>query len=824
MSYTVSRRYVIGLPLLGSLVFSGTGFAQSTASQLQEVIVTTARKQPDLSGAIVAETATKARASITQEYIATQSAGQTILQSLNLTPGLNFTNNDAYGSAGGNIRLRGFDGNRVSLTFDGIPLNDTGNYAVYTNQQLDGELIERANVNLGTTDVDSPTASATGGTINYLTRRPSDSVGGLASLAAGSNNYRRGFGLVDLGSFGPWGTTAFLAASQQSYDKFKGPGELRKRQFNGRLYQTLGDNGFVSVSAHYNENRNNNYRTMTLAEFQTNGREFDFEATCYLPSKTGVNGVAENDGSSTATPLGTPANCSNYYGRQINPSNTGNLRLQSSYRLTDALRITFDPSFQYVLADGGSQTGTIAETDKRLIGTSAVLGLDLNGDGDTRDTVRFFTPSVTNTRRVGATSSLIWDFSAGQRLRAAYTWDRGRHTQTGAWGYLLANGNAENIFGGLNGRQVLGADGSVLRNRDRYSIAELQQVSADYRGQFLDDRLTVNAGLRSPTFKRSLNQYCYSQNASTNVRCTTELASSTLHSGNVLFSGTSSTQWIAPFSAKKQFDDVLPNLGASLRAGQDGMVYLSYAEGLSAPRTDNLYTVVRQADGSLANPGVQPETTATTDLGYRYNGERAIASATVWSTKYKNRIVSAYDEALGAFVDRNVGSVDQYGVDSQFGFTPVADFSLLGTISYNHSKVKGNVALSATTSLPTAGKQLVETPEWTFGGRAEWRIVPGLRAGLQGKYVDQRFSTDVNDQVAPGYAVFDFDLAYAFEGLGARNLSAQFNVVNLFDRTYFGSISSRNNAVTITGVQNGSAPTYNLGAPRTLQLSLRADF
>ena len=55
MSYTVSRRYVIGLPLLGSLVFSGTGFAQSTASQLEEVIVTTARKQPDLSGAIVAE-------------------------------------------------------------------------------------------------------------------------------------------------------------------------------------------------------------------------------------------------------------------------------------------------------------------------------------------------------------------------------------------------------------------------------------------------------------------------------------------------------------------------------------------------------------------------------------------------------------------------------------------------------------------------------------------------------------------------------------------------------------------------------------------------
>jgi iron complex outermembrane receptor protein len=50
---------------------------------------------------------------------------------------VNFTQSDAYGSAGGNIRIRGFEGNRISLTFDGLPLNDTGNYAIFSNQQLD---------------------------------------------------------------------------------------------------------------------------------------------------------------------------------------------------------------------------------------------------------------------------------------------------------------------------------------------------------------------------------------------------------------------------------------------------------------------------------------------------------------------------------------------------------------------------------------------------------------------------------------------------------------------------------------------------------------
>ena len=50
--------------------------------------------------------------------------------------------------------------------------NDTGNYAIFSNQLLDPEIIEQVNVSLGSTDVDSPTASATGSTVNFRTRRP----------------------------------------------------------------------------------------------------------------------------------------------------------------------------------------------------------------------------------------------------------------------------------------------------------------------------------------------------------------------------------------------------------------------------------------------------------------------------------------------------------------------------------------------------------------------------------------------------------------------------------------------------------------------------
>jgi len=86
-------------------------------------------------------------------YIGTQVPGQSVLQNVNLLPGV-FSNNDAYGQSGGALYIRVFDADRISVTQDGIPLNDSGNYAIYAHQQLDGELIERVSVNAGTTDVD----------------------------------------------------------------------------------------------------------------------------------------------------------------------------------------------------------------------------------------------------------------------------------------------------------------------------------------------------------------------------------------------------------------------------------------------------------------------------------------------------------------------------------------------------------------------------------------------------------------------------------------------------------------------------------------------
>lgn len=829
---------------LSSLLAQQSAFAQSTGTlatedELTEVTVT-ARRGPRAIGNVTEQTASKSRVTITDEYLQTQAAGQTVFQSLNLVPGVNFTNSDPYGSSGGNLRIRSFDGSRVSVTFDGVPLNDSGNYALFTNQMLDPELISAADVNLGTTDVDSPTASATGGTVAYRTRRPTEEASAMAVLSKGDFGYNRIFASLDSGAFGPWGTTAFVSASYQDYNKFKGPGELFKRQYNGKLYQDLGDRGFMALGFHFNKNRNNFYRTASADNFATFGRDYENLPSCTRDLPTA--GVADNDNATlvpgtTALPandnLANTASCTNFFGLRINPSDTGNIRGQSLWNLTERVKLTFDPSFQYVLANGGG-TNTLVETpaatatDRRIIGASTTaMGVDVNGDGDLLDTVRFYTPNTTNTRRWGLTSSVIWDISDAHRVRASYTLDYARHRQTAQWGFVDANGSAESVFAGRDGRPGLAADGSEIRGRDRLSIAELSQLAAEYRGRFLDDALTLNVGVRAPDFTRELDQYCYTPNAGTGnsgtnpgtngTLCTTQTPVVTLPNGNVRFSTlTTAPELVPPFSETLKFDDVLPNVGVNWKFAGNHTVYASYAEGLSAPRTDNLYSVRRAATSStILRPLPDPETTKSLDLGWRYSSDTLLASFAVWRTDYTNRIVQAFDPDLGFSVDRNLGEVDLQGFDAQVGWQPLDTFTITATASYSESEVQDDP--SSTADDPFVGKTLVETPDWTFATRLDWVPSKSFRMGLQGKFVGDRFSTDNNNEVAPSYTLWDLDATWELPIDNVKRLALQFNMINLFDEEYFGNISSGTGIGTSRGF-------FQIGVPRTAMVSARIEF
>lgn len=869
-----------------ALLIPGAAFAQSSgtiASEDAGEIVVTGSRAPRSSTGVSSGTTPKASTILNNEILQTSAPGQTVLEALNQVPSVNFTNNDPTGASGGNIRIRGFDGNRISLTFDGLPLNDTGNYAIFSNQQLDPEIIDQVNVNQGTTDVDSPTAASSGGTINYRTIIPTEKFGALARGSVGGSYsgraISRAFGMIQTGDIFNTGVRGFVSASVIQAQKYRGAGDLHKEQFNARLYKSFSNGDFISLAGHYNRNRNTSYRSLSLyqAQVDTNGGTFNITNTTPASpfvlaadgrytidnnplctrATFGPGAQNENTGvvqTSTTIPNGLfistpPANnnatldtsCTNYAGVRLNPSNTGNARFNSKFSITPNLTFTLDAGYQYVLANGGGFT-TLAENALQVRAGGAV-SKDLSGDGDTLDTVAFYAPNNTRTNRYTVLSSLRWDFADKQSLRIAYALDYGRHRQTGEWTYLDSIGNPLNVFGGRGGTaQPSDINGYGLRQRDRFSIAELNQVSGEYRGKFFDNRLELMLGVRAPFFHRELNQYCYTIASSGNPYCTSQvLGTAVIPSAtgnyvvpnNTVFTGAVPSNAVyAPFRQTYNYRKVLPNVGFTINPGSGFQVYAAFAQGLSAPRTDNLYRA--------PSVNVTPETTNNYDVGIRYSSPLVQATFGGFRNDFKNRIVTSLDldnnsPTFGLSVDRNVGRVRIQGLEATLDVRPVQWLSFRGYGSYLDAKYKDNLVINSAVTLPLAGKKLVETPTWSYGLRSQVRFNP-VSLGVNFKHVSSRSATDLNDVIVGAYDVVDLDARVGLGGIGMPKTYLQFNVNNLFDKQYLGSISSQSSLPTnIAGLVSGpgvtpatglggSNPTFQPGSPRSWTLAFQVAF
>ena len=722
-------------------------YAQSTGTvetEKREIVITGTRAR-DVGG-VQTPDQPKAKVVLTQEIISRSNPGQTILDTVNLVPGVSFQNNDAYGSSGGTLNIRGFDSSRISLTFDGIQLNDSGNYAIFSNQQLDPELIEQVNVNLGSTDVDSPTASAVGGTVNYRTITPSTNFGGRFVGTLGDWHMWRGFGLVNTGEIGPWRTRIFLSASRTKNNvPYNGYGKISKKQFNAKVYQPVGSLGdFVSVAGHYNENRNNFFGSLPLRtdttqsatnsavrivgansqnRYPTNRDErfYSINFPCTIPA--GRPGLPDLQ---AAAPNANQVSCGTEFDRRYNPSNTGNIRGASRFSLSDGLVLTVDPSYQYVKANGGgtanAQEGALRDVNPAggtastatcrttpnsatntciagYLGGSPYFGRDLNGDGDILDTVTVLAPSQTHTDRYGVIAGLRWDFARGQMVRVGYTLDDAHHVQTGEVGYLRPNGEPQDVFP-IND-PITDVFGVKVEKRDRESYAVLHQASAEYRGDF--GALTVNVGLRAPYFIRNLHNFCFTSSASGFVECTgrdpTRDALLAQLNPQVVDATTGRviSGWSPPQKRRFTYKKLLPNLGLIYDLTPQISAFGSYSKGLSVPSTDNLYnSFFFPIFAEQAQP--KPELTDSFDGGLRYRTAKIQAQLSAWYTHFANRQASAFDPELNVSVFRNLGTVTKWGVDGSVAYEPIKQLTLYAFGSWNKSKIKDNIQIGA---LPT---------------------------------------------------------------------------------------------------------------------------
>jgi iron complex outermembrane receptor protein len=873
MQLKLNRALCATTALATGLLMATGAFAQSTATQVQELVVTGSRGLPTVAGVITQVQEAKDVSIVNHEFFERQQAGQNFAQLINLLPGVNYSSEDATGNLSGDLRIHTFDGNHISVTIDGVPVNDSGNYAIFPGEYLTQEVTDHITANLGSVSVDSPSASALGASVDIVSKIPTKERTLIVQPTVGSNNFQRYYVEGDTGEIGPWGTRSYLALNYDHGSKFVGGGDLMKEGFDARVYQPLKGSDFVSLSASYVLEHNYFYDTSSPAQFDQpqfgiGKNNLDFNSVWVAPTARGGvvdtppfgTGPAINKGSTPGLEQGNDPFGGglegNFWALHPNPVIFGTIRGTSKFSLNDKLTFTFDPSFFYTLANGGGAFST-SESDPRLKGNNlASKGVDLNGDGDTLDTVILYGPSNTNTRRYGLLTALLYDMDEHNHFSLAYTFDDAHHRQTGELGFVdPVTGKPGSIFGGKDGwgsTKVRTADGAILRTRDLVSEALQNQVAANYIGKFMDDRLHINVGIRAPYFKRELNQLCYSFNGGS-VQCDTvdpalvqaALAKdiAALQANPKLAAAANLNQLLfgkatginndfvlgrpafrLPFQQTFNYNKVLPNAGITYRLTDDQIIYATYAQGFSAPKTDNLYI-----SGTAV---VQPETTDNYAAGWRYQAHAVTTSFSIWDSTYKNRIVSSFDPTDPSIsIDRNIGEVDIWGLDLEAGLRPFEHFSIYGSANYTHSDVKSDEFVSSPIggvafALPTKGKDLVLTPKKTFSMRAQYDF-DWLTAGLQLKYSDKRFVDDMNTASLPDFTTLNFDARMPVTMFGAKNTYLQFNVYNLTNTRYpvrTSSISNASNVVLGATTIFGKSYFYTYDSPRTFQLTLHSEF
>ena len=238
-----------------------------------------------------------------------------------------------------------------------------------------------------------------------------------------------------------------------------------------------------------------------------------------------------------------------------------------------------------------------------------IFGRDLNGDGDRLDTVRVLAPSQTQTNRYGVIAGLRYDINEFHTVRVNYTFDRGRHRQTGETGLLQPNGEPFDVFP-VND-PLADVSGNILQKRDRRSIALLHQISGEYRGEFFDSRLTVNIGVRGAVLHprpqqllRHLERQRLRRVLRHQHRRPRRLAGQQPDVVGTPAAGVRGQS--APVQGPQRrvfhYNEILPNVGAVYDIAPRTSIFANYSRGLQVPSTDLLYNSFFYPDRRRAGP------------------------------------------------------------------------------------------------------------------------------------------------------------------------------------------------------------------------------
>ncbi len=202
--------------------------------ELQLQWVTSVEESVTVVGVRASEGAPVTKRNMNREEIEKLSYGQDVPALLQYTPAMNWYSDSGIGSNYSYFSMRGVTQTRINMTYDGVPLNDPAEHALYFNNfhdftsAVDSIQIQRG---VGTSSVGSPSY---GGSVNFASAPPAHENGGDVRLVFGSYDTVRASMAYETGLL----SNGFHLAGRFSYADTEG-----YRDHSGTEHNTLFLNG-----------------------------------------------------------------------------------------------------------------------------------------------------------------------------------------------------------------------------------------------------------------------------------------------------------------------------------------------------------------------------------------------------------------------------------------------------------------------------------------------------------------------------------------------------------------------------------------------------
>ncbi|GAN91545.1 TonB-dependent receptor [Gluconobacter frateurii M-2] len=717
-------------------------------------------------GLMARQTAARSQSTITRDFIAKQSPTSNAIAMISSLPGVISASTDPLGQSNTAMSIRGLQQAEIGFLYEGIPLNDSINYTPYTQAMVDTDNIQSVTVAQGAPDIGAPVYNDVGGLVTVALRGPQDKRGGSVDFSFGSKSLQREYIRLDTGEIGHSGVKAFASFSTTTNNQWRGSGEFRKYHVDSKIIKKWGTGSSAGLTFSYDNWQQATYRPLTMAQWKQYGNSFNYTKE-YWPGNTNWVGLRQYQRRSTA------------------------LIAPVKLKLSEHVNLDLTPA--YMNYSEFYYGGVTIKNNGSYFGNQRIADLNMPYQTNGVTTASSINPVPQKTGFLN--TALTW--KAGHNtFRAGYIYNYIALEEPIYYAPVNYSGGIANNY---NKYMVTMPNGQQYRTLDMNFKHQMNEIFVDDTLKLLDDKLTLNAGLR----------YLMITRWNTNL-----------------------IPGVTKYKVGASYAQPLPQVSISYQLTPHDQIYVDGTTAYRAPASVQVYGEVFSTNSpnpASKQASLKGEYSIGEEIGYRHYGLVNLAVSLFNYNITNNQITSSqYINGIPLPSPIEAGGKTSRGAQAEIGLRPWHHWSPYVSAQYLHATTDNNIA-SGLDYLPTKGKRAVQSPEFSAAAGISYDD-SHIFGNFVFNYVSSQYSTLMNDEKIPGYETANITIGYRMNSIGfAQHPQFQLNVVNIGAKNYLSGFQSiSNNAKATRGVYGttiaGSSPLYLSAGGLAVVASLSTGF